>query len=455
MPTNNVMNVLRRARRRPVAVLAVAVALVAGSAVPGGAQEPTPTTTAPLTAAEQKKADILERTLAAAPDAPPSPDDVFVAPIEARKVEVEKQTALAAAQVEMDRATVERASADDAAAAAAATQLRATATRNERVVRLAAERKQLSDLTVKAYVTGGDYQLESWKALMNGDTTDANGGAMTTFEQVVNYQEKVTNRAERALDRAETALTRATSKRNHADGVASSAADTLSDRTADRDAARADHDEAVAAVDRADRALRNAPRGGQVPLETALIGLPRLSGDDLATWFAASPYRSLPRIATPIDDIAHWFVEEGAAEGIRGDIAFAQAVLETGGFSNNDSISANNYSGIGHCDTCGAGWAFPSARDGVRAQIQLLKSYAMRNVEYTEPIVDRRLRGPAGCCPTWGGLTTVWATDPGYGPKVMSIYSGIVDHALARRAAGIGLDDGTDPTAAGGTTAGQ
>ena len=32
------------------------------------------------------------------------------------------------------------------------------------------------------------------------------------------------------------------------------------------------------------------------------------------------------------------------------------------------------------------------------------------------------LRGPAGCCQTWGDLTTVWATDPTYGPKVMLLY---------------------------------
>ena len=129
------------------------------------------------------------------------------------------------------------------------------------------------------------------------------------------------------------------------------------------------------------------------------------------------------------------------AEGVRGDIAFAQAVLETGGFANNDSVLANNFSGIGHCDTCPSGWVFPSPRLGVRAQIQLLKSYAIAGPDYSRPLVDRRLRGPAGCCEVWGDLTTVWATDPTYGPKVMLIYSDIVAHALARRGAGQGFDD--------------
>ena len=135
-------------------------------------------------------------------------------------------------------------------------------------------------------------------------------------------------------------------------------------------------------------------------------------------------------------------MEEGAAEGIRGDIAFAQAVLETGGFANDDSVFANNYSGIGHCDTCPAGWRFPSPQLGVRAQVQLLKSYALRRPEYVHDLVDRRLRGPAGCCDTWGDLTRRWATDPGYGPKVMLLYSSMVQHALARRATGLGAAAG-------------
>ncbi len=189
------------------------------------------------------------------------------------------------------------------------------------------------------------------------------------------------------------------------------------------------------------------PRGpaALVPEAVSLIGMPRLNAGDLAGWFRSTSYS--PRVSTPIEDYARWFIEEGRAEGIRGDIAFAQAVLETGGFANNDTVLANNFSGIGHCDTCASGWRFPSPQMGVRAQIQLLKSYAVRKPVYAHDLVDRRLRGPAGCCPTWGDLTTVWATDPTYAPKVMLIYSGIVAHALGRRAAGQGFDDPAGPVA--------
>lgn len=91
---------------------------------------------------------------------------------------------------------------------------------------------------------------------------------------------------------------------------------------------------------------------------------------------------------------------------------------------------------------------------GVRAQIQLLKSYAVARPRYVFDLVDRRLRGPAGCCETWGDLTTVWATDPGYGPKVMFLYSGMVEQALKRRANGEGFDDPTLATPAASATPG-
>ena len=67
------------------------------------------------------------------------------------------------------------------------------------------------------------------------------------------------------------------------------------------------------------------------------------------------------------------YLEEGAAEGVRGDFAFAQAVVETGGFS---AANDNNYSGLGWCDGCARGIVFPTPRDGIRGQIQLLLNYA-------------------------------------------------------------------------------
>ena len=51
-------------------------------------------------------------------------------------------------------------------------------------------------------------------------------------------------------------------------------------------------------------------------------------------------------------------------ENVRGDVAFAEASIETGGFSAGGSD--NNFSGLGACDGCGGQNRFPTALDGIR-----------------------------------------------------------------------------------------
>ena len=60
------------------------------------------------------------------------------------------------------------------------------------------------------------------------------------------------------------------------------------------------------------------------------------------------------------------------------DLALAQAVLETGHFTNRDT-SINNFAGIAHYDNAASGSAFADPVIGVRAHIQLLKKYAAGN----------------------------------------------------------------------------
>ena len=297
--------------------------------------------------------------------------------------------------------------------------------RTEAQRELAVERERLSDLTVRAYVSGGTVGVEEYRAYVSGDTTDIEGGRQLMFSHVLARQQRVTDQAERALAKARAAYDEARSVLILTTAFATDRVQNAERMGLVALSAAERHETAIVEVAAARDRLRAAGRRGfaLVPETTPLIGLPRLSAEDLAGWFRRSAYR--PRIPTPVEDFARWFIEEGQAEGIRGD--------------------ANNYSGIGHCDTCDSGWRFPSPQMGVRAQIQLLKSYALASPRYVHPKVDPRLRGPAGCCPTWIDLTTVWATDPTYGPKVMLIYSDIVAYALSRRAAGQGFDDPRPP----------
>lgn len=151
-----------------------------------------------------------------------------------------------------------------------------------------------------------------------------------------------------------------------------------------------------------------------------IAGRSVFTAEELASWFIQRGFPS--RARAPITELAEYYVTEGNDQHIRGDMAFAQSVLETGSFTNRDTVLLNNFAGIGHCDTCASGFGFATPHLGVRAQIQLLADYTERNVELTHPLVDRRLRGPSGCCQTWWQLTHTWATAGNYGPKIMGIY---------------------------------
>ncbi|HEX9548759.1 MAG TPA: glucosaminidase domain-containing protein [Acidimicrobiales bacterium] len=130
----------------------------------------------------------------------------------------------------------------------------------------------------------------------------------------------------------------------------------------------------------------------------------------------------------------------GAIDQVRADIAFAQAVLETGYFvfpaGGQLTPSDNNFAGIGACDGCVHGYHFPDAQTGVAAHLQLLHEYAT-----TQPIPGP-LTGPvgvSGCCPTWMTLTGKWASAVDYGYAILNVYRHMLEWALSQRATAAGL----------------
>lgn len=245
------------------------------------------------------------------------------------------------------------------------------------------------------------------------------------------------SRAETALGRAQDALGYSTTARRSALGLLAAAEGGVgSDRRELAGAleqlrrASAQRQAAVASFDGAEG---NSPD----PVPT-ILGRPALDAGQLTGWFDQSGYSALTR--APVSELARWYIEEGDAEGVRGDLAFAQAVLETGGFSSSDAVSDNNFAGIGHCDSCAHGWKFPSARLGVRAQIQLLRTYAQPGLTaagLADPPVIAALnpssQSAEGCCRTWPSLTGVWATDPVYGQSILELYQDMLAWALGDR----------------------
>ncbi len=279
---------------------------------------------------------------------------------------------------------------------------------------LASARSQLSSVATLAFMGAGGGVLS---ALLKGGP-DSGTIEREMVNSTIEYHSLAVDAARKALARAQAALASANRQ--------------VSLNTAQVAAGRS----ALAAADATLAAARRdlsggGHRGGTWSL--SIEGDSAFTGTELSQWFIAQGRQA--EATVPIDQLAGFYISEGQAEGVRGDMAFAQALVETGGFTNPDTIGLNNFAGIGHCDSCASGFAFKTAQLGVRGQIQLLKSYAEKTPKYVNPIVDSRLVGPAGCCQTWTQLTKTWASDPNYGPKILGVYQGMLEWLLKVRAA--------------------
>jgi hypothetical protein len=199
--------------------------------------------------------------------------------------------------------------------------------------------------------------------------------------------------------------------------------------------ARLDADrETLAQLQEREQALLD--KWGAVPV----MGEAWLTPTQLADWYRSTGATPSLAAGTTIDDVARLYVIEGRSEGVRGDLAFAQAIIETGSFK---VAAGNNYSGIGVCDSCTGGYGFPTPMDGIRAQIQLLRNYAdpdSRAANLANP-PSPALYGPEpakaaatydsfflkGKAPLWNVMGNGnWATDPTYARKVIDLFARMV-----------------------------
>lgn len=134
--------------------------------------------------------------------------------------------------------------------------------------------------------------------------------------------------------------------------------------------------------------------------------------------------------AQDIDKIAEAFIEIGNKYGVRGDIAFAQSILETGWFKFDGGTAVtpdqHNYGGLGVTSKGTKGNEFATVEEGVTAQIQHLFAYASKNeLPAGEIIVDQRFDkvSPRGKAPHWEDLSMRWAMNENYGNHILSLYN--------------------------------
>ncbi len=161
---------------------------------------------------------------------------------------------------------------------------------------------------------------------------------------------------------------------------------------------------------------------------TAIMGKAKATADQMKSYLK----KKNPSVPQSVLDMVPLYLSEGEAEGVRGDIAFAQSCLETGNFTFSGSavtLPQNNFCGLGVTQRGRTGLSFETAQLGIRAQIQHLKAYASTD-KLRKARIDPRFRYVTrGCAPyaEWLGQKENpqgkgWAA----GEKILSILKAVI-----------------------------
>ncbi len=167
-------------------------------------------------------------------------------------------------------------------------------------------------------------------------------------------------------------------------------------------------------------------------------GMTKITGKAKATAAQMEAYirAKNPKVAKSVIGMLPLYLSEGAAENIRGDIAFAQSCLETGNFGFSGSavtLDQNNFCGMGVTENGMKGNSFATPQLGIRAQIQHLKAYANTAALKQECVDPRFSYVTRGCAPYVEQLGIQenpkgkgWASGAGYGSKILTILKNIL-----------------------------
>ena len=122
-----------------------------------------------------------------------------------------------------------------------------------------------------------------------------------------------------------------------------------------------------------------------------------------------------PKVPDSVIKMIPLYISEGAVEGVRGDIAFAQSCLETGNFTFSGSavtLDQNNFCGMGVIKNGVKGNSFKTPQLGIRAQVQHLQAYGSTAETdccgSTIHLCNQRMRRVCGISRHPGKSTTLW-----------------------------------------------
>ena len=177
------------------------------------------------------------------------------------------------------------------------------------------------------------------------------------------------------------------------------------------------------------------------------MGDAELTAEEIAAWFNSRGVRYRLSGGTTITDLAQLYIEEGAAERVRPSSRSCRRCSRRARSATPSTTTTRESAPA----TAAPGQIpFVTPRDGVRGQIQMLRNYADPDLAGREPGqpavgADLRLRprcvprspttpsSPRARAPTWNLMGNGnWATDPGYSPKVLTLYFQLMGHATRR-----------------------
>ena len=130
------------------------------------------------------------------------------------------------------------------------------------------------------------------------------------------------------------------------------------------------------------------------------------------------------------------YYDEATTEGVDPALAFTQAMKETGflKFTGQVKIEQFNFAGMGVTGAGTNGDSYQNVREGIRAHVQHLKAYAVKNPAFANPVVDKRYSSwfaanRSGTAPyiEWLGISENpsgfgWAAEKGYGYSILNDY---------------------------------
>lgn len=165
----------------------------------------------------------------------------------------------------------------------------------------------------------------------------------------------------------------------------------------------------------------------QAATNNKIMGKSTLTAQQMAVFVKKKNPNNNRLIGISVEELAETYLEEGKIEGVRGDVAFAQALKETGYFKYGGDVKPvqHNYTGIGTTHKGIKGHYFETPAEGVRVQVQHLKAYSSK-AKLNNPLIDPRFKYvKRGSAKTWSQLHGKWAMQRGgnYGEDILSIYN--------------------------------